>query len=69
MARHAQGLGLSIVVGSMVGTSLAMAPALLIAPMARFVDLDGPLLLSQDRTPGLRFEGSVLYPPEPALWG
>jgi L-alanine-DL-glutamate epimerase-like enolase superfamily enzyme len=69
MAHAAQGLGFSILVGSMVGTSLAMAPALLLAPLARFVDLDGPLLLMRDREPPLRIEGSILYPPEPALWG
>jgi hypothetical protein len=46
-----------------------MAPALVLAPRARFVDLDGPLLLAKDREPGLRYEGSIVYPPEPALWG
>ncbi|MFL5204648.1 MAG: dipeptide epimerase, partial [Microvirga sp.] len=43
--------------------------ALVLAPRARFVDLDGPLLLAKDREPGLRYEGSIVYPPEPALWG
>ena len=56
-------------VGCMVGTSLAMAPALLIGQMAAFVDLDGPLLLAQDREPGLIYEGSTMMPPAPALWG
>ena len=69
MAARAQELGLSIVVGSMVGSSLSMAPAMLLAPMARFVDLDGPLLLRDDRVPGLRCQGSILFPPEPKLWG
>ena len=69
LARAAQAAGLDIMVGCMVGTSLAMAPALLLAPLARFVDLDGPLLLAADRTPALRYEGSLVYPPEPALWG
>lgn len=69
LARAAQAAGLDIMVGCMVGTSLAMAPALLLAPLARFVDLDGPLLLATDRTPALRYEGSLVYPPEPALWG
>ena len=50
-------------VGCMVGTSLAMAPAMLLAPRARFVDLDGPLLLARDREHGLRYEGSLVYPP------
>ncbi len=53
----------------MVGTSLAMAPALLIAQSADFVDLDGPLLLARDRDPGLRYEGSIVHPPPRALWG
>jgi L-alanine-DL-glutamate epimerase-like enolase superfamily enzyme len=56
-------------VGCMVGTSLAMAPGLLLAQDAEFVDLDGPLLLAQDRAPGLQFAGSLVYPPEQALWG
>ena len=58
-----------IMIGCMLGTSLAMAPAVLLAQQADFVDLDGPLLLKEDRSPGLRFEGSTLHPPEPALWG
>ena len=66
---EAERLGLSIMVGCMVGTSLAMAPALLLADRARFVDLDGPLLLAKDRSEGLRFEGSTLWPADPALWG
>jgi hypothetical protein len=53
----------------MVATSLAMAPAVLLAQNARFVDLDGPLLLSKDRLDGLRYAGSLVYPPVPALWG
>ncbi|QIB35410.1 N-acetyl-D-Glu racemase DgcA [Ancylobacter pratisalsi] len=69
LAREARAAGLDIMVGCMVATSLAMAPALLLAPLARFVDLDGPLLLARDRTPALRYEGSLVYPPEPALWG
>ena len=66
---EAERLGLTIMVGCMVGTSLAMAPALLLASRARFVDLDGPLLLAKDRPEGLRFEGSTLWPADPALWG
>jgi len=61
--------GFRTMIGCMLGTSLAMAPALLLAQSTDYVDLDGPLLLSQDREPGLKFEGSLLYPPEPALWG
>lgn len=69
MAREAQGHGFGIMVGCMLGTSLAMAPAMLVAQAADFVDLDGPLLLAEDRTPALRYEGSQVFPPEPALWG
>jgi hypothetical protein len=53
----------------MIGTSLAMAPACFLAQYAEFVDLDAPLLLANDRQPGLRYEGSTVYPPKPALWG
>jgi L-Ala-D/L-Glu epimerase len=69
MADAARALGFDIMVGSMVATSLAMAPAMLLAPMARFVDLDGPLLLARDRDNALRYEGSLVHPPEPSLWG
>jgi L-alanine-DL-glutamate epimerase-like enolase superfamily enzyme len=69
MADAAQALGFEIMVGCMVATSLSMAPAMLVAQQARFVDLDGPLLLAEDRVPGLRYEGSTVYPPDPALWG
>lgn len=62
-------LGLSVMVGCMVGTSLAMAPAILLAQGAHFVDLDGPLLLARDREPGLIYRGSLVAPPQPALWG
>ena len=66
---RARELDLSIMVGCMVGTSLAMAPAVLLAQGADFVDLDGPLLLARDRSPGLVYQGSMVSPPEPALWG
>jgi L-Ala-D/L-Glu epimerase len=69
MADAARALGFDIMVGSMVATSLAMAPAMLLARQARFVDLDGPLLLARDRDGGLRYDGSLVYPPEAALWG
>ncbi len=46
-----------------------MAPAMLLAQTARFVDLDGPLLLTKDRDYGLHYEGSLVHPPSPALWG
>ena len=61
--------GLSIMVGCMIGTSLAMAPGILVAQEAAIVDLDGPLLLAEDRAPGLSFTGSIIHPPETRLWG
>ena len=69
LAAAAEERGLALMVGCMVGTSLAMAPAMLLAPRARFVDLDGPLLLARDRDEGLVYDGSVVQPPSPALWG
>jgi len=69
MADAAQALGFEIMVGCMVATSLAMAPAMLIAAQARFIDLDGPLLLANDRDDGLRYDGSTIYPPDAVLWG
>ena len=69
LAKEAQAMGFRIMVGSMVGTSLSMAPAALLAGFADYVDLDGPLLLARDRTPGLAYDGAVMTPPEPALWG
>jgi L-alanine-DL-glutamate epimerase-like enolase superfamily enzyme len=68
-AERARALELKIMVGSMVSTSLAIAPALLLAQDADWVDLDGPLLLARDRVPGLAHEGARLLPPDPALWG
>jgi L-alanine-DL-glutamate epimerase-like enolase superfamily enzyme len=69
MADAAQALGFEVMVGCMVATSLAMAPAMLVAQQARYVDLDGPLLLARDRDDGLRYDGSTVYPPDAALWG
>jgi L-alanine-DL-glutamate epimerase-like enolase superfamily enzyme len=69
MAADAERLGFSLIVGCMVATSLAMAPAVLLAQKARVVDLDGPLLLAQDRAEGLNYDGSLVHPPSPALWG
>jgi L-alanine-DL-glutamate epimerase-like enolase superfamily enzyme len=56
-------------VGCMVATSLAMAPALLLAQDADWVDLDGPLLLARDREGGLHYDGALVSPPQAALWG
>ncbi|MGY6709193.1 MAG: N-acetyl-D-Glu racemase DgcA [Rhizobiaceae bacterium] len=66
---RARQLGFGIMVGCMVGTSLAMAPALWLAQDAEFVDLDGPLLLEKDREPALAYEGSMVSPPVRKLWG
>jgi L-alanine-DL-glutamate epimerase-like enolase superfamily enzyme len=60
---------LRIMVGCMVSTSLSMAPAMLVAQGAEWVDLDGPLLLARDRDHGLVYQGSLVEPPSPALWG
>lgn len=69
LARKAKDLGFKIMVGCMVGTSLGMAPAALLSGFADFVDLDGPLWLADDREHGLLFDGGLVHPPEPALWG
>ena len=66
---EASARGLEIMAGCMVATSLSMAPAMLIAQGAAFVDLDGPLLLARDREPGLRFIGSMIEPYGPEVWG
>jgi len=69
LAELAQRRGFRIMVGCMIGSSLAMAPAFLVAQMAEVIDLDAPLLLARDRQPGLRYDGSTVYPPSPGLWG
>jgi L-Ala-D/L-Glu epimerase len=69
LAAEAERRGFDIMVGCMVATSLAMAPAMLVAQRARVVDLDGPLLLAEDRPHGLRYERSIVYPAEAVLWG
>ena len=69
MKAEAERLGFTIMVGCMLGTSLGMAPAVLAAQGTAFADLDGPLLLAEDRQPGLVYEGSLVYPARPELWG
>ena len=66
---EAQRLGLGLMVGCMVGSSLAMAPAVLLAQGAQYCDLDGPLLLSQDRETPLDYDAQGVHPPARALWG
>lgn len=69
LARTAREMKFKVMIGCMLGTSLAMAPGALIAQEADYVDLDAPLLLSKDREPGLVFTGSLMHPPRPELWG
>ena len=69
LAEAARASGFKIMVGCMVATSLAIAPAVLLAQGADWVDLDGPLLLARDREPSLRYEGGLLHPAPSQLWG
>jgi L-alanine-DL-glutamate epimerase-like enolase superfamily enzyme len=69
LAAEARAKGFQIMAGSMVGTSLGVAPALILAQGAAVADLDGPLLLARDRDPGLTVVGSLLEPPDVELWG
>jgi L-Ala-D/L-Glu epimerase len=66
---EARAAGFGIMIGCMVGSSLAMAPAVLLAQGAAYTDLDGPLLLAEDRASPLRYDDAGVYPPDPALWG
>ena len=66
---RARVLGFEIMIGCMVSTSLSMAPAMLLAPQAKFVDLDGPLLLQRDREPGLVYDNSTISWPKQQFWG
>lgn len=69
LAEEARARGFRIMTGCMVATSLAMAPAMLVAQHAEWVDLDGPLLLAGDRVPALTYQGACVLPPPPELWG
>jgi L-Ala-D/L-Glu epimerase len=69
LAHAATEMNFKIMVGCMLATSLAMAPAMLVAQFAQVIDLDGPLLLARDRNPGINFDGSLMYPAPPELWG
>ena len=69
VTRAARRLDFEIMLGCMVATSLAMAPALMLAGFARFVDLDGPLLLAKDRQSGLHYNDGVVSMPDTGLWG
>jgi L-alanine-DL-glutamate epimerase-like enolase superfamily enzyme len=69
LSAAAKAAGMATMAGCMVSTSLAMAPAMLVGQHASYVDLDGPLLLARDREPGITFEGSIMHPAPPELWG
>ena len=69
LARAAESAGMGIMVGCMLATSLAMAPAMLLASFASVVDLDGPLLLAEDRDPCITYDGSTMQPAPSDLWG
>jgi len=69
LASVAKRRGVRIMVGGAIGTSLGIAPALLVARLAEIVDLDGPLHLASDRVPGLHYEASTIHPGDPNLWG
>ena len=69
LAKLAKDRGLELMVGNMVGTSLAMAPAYVVAQLCRFVDIDGMLFLTQDREHAMRFEAGLVTAPSPELWG
>jgi len=68
MARRASDLGFTLMVGNMLGTSLAMAPASLVGQLCSVVDLDGPIFLERDRVPSVRYHDGLLTCPE-AVWG
>ena len=65
----ARGAGLGVMTGSMISSSLSIAPALIIAAHSTFVDLDGPLWLSADRAGGVRGANGILSPPDAGFWG
>jgi L-alanine-DL-glutamate epimerase-like enolase superfamily enzyme len=69
LKRQAAAEGFRIMIGCMLGTSLAMAPAFLLTGGVDFIDLDGPLLLAKDRETPIRYAGSLMFPAAPALWG
>jgi len=69
LARMAREEGLGLMVGNMMGTSLAMAPSFVVGCLCDFVDIDGPVLLAQDWPNGLRYQAGRVDPPRPVLWG
>jgi L-alanine-DL-glutamate epimerase-like enolase superfamily enzyme len=69
LAAEAKVMGLEVMVGCMLATSLGIAPAFLVAQQARWIDLDGALLLAEDRPSGMQAKDGLLEPPGPELWG
>ncbi len=69
LRRRAEEMGFGVMVGCMLASSLSMAPAVLLAQGAEIVDLDGPLLLAEDRAHGLTYDAAGVHPPDPKLWG
>ncbi len=69
LARDAHALGLEVMVGCMAGTSLAMAPGMVVGQRAEFVDLDGPLLHTEDREHGIQYDRGLMQLPSSKLWG
>jgi len=69
LARGARARGLGLMTGCMVSSSLSIAPALHVARMCEFADLDGPIWLAEDRPGGVRDAGGMLSPPSPGFWG
>ena len=69
IALRARDLGLELMIGNMLGSSLAMAPAFVIGLQCRYNDLDGPLLQKKDRENGMVYDGGTVSPPRPELWG
>ena len=68
MAHEARRLGLGVMVGNMMGSSLAMAPSFVLGQLCDVVDLDGPTFLSQDRTPAVTYSQGMIWADE-AIWG
>lgn len=68
MAKEARRLGLGVMVGNMVGTSLAMAPAFILGQLCDFVDLDGPTFLKEDRVPAVQYKDGEIWCPD-EVWG
>ena len=69
VAREARAMGLGMMTGCMICSSLSIAPALHLAAMSDFADLDGPLWLREDRPGGIRQEGGLIHPPAKGFWG